>query len=208
MMTERSDRVTLVVEDCVEYWRRTGVPRSAVAGMREELEQHLQDAVAAGKTVESVVGPDVLAFAEEWAREFRPAGAVPRPANGVGPGFLTLGAGILTLMSLLAIGAYAGSGTTIEVCCPPQVFETGRPVAIGGEMLIWLILVFAVGVASIAGAFFLFRGRLRLGGGIALTCAPLALLTPVHVVAMALLAAAGAWAFARARRAETPVPAP
>jgi hypothetical protein len=207
MMTERADRVTLAVEDCVEYWRRTGVPRSAVAGMREELEQHLQDAVTEGKSVESVVGPDVLAFAEEWAREFRPAGAIHQPPKGVGPGFLALAAGILSLMSLLAIGAYAGGGTTLEVCCPPQVIETGT-VAIGGEMLVWLLLVLAVGVASIVGAVLLFRGRLRLGGGIALACAPLALLTPVHIVAAGLLTVAGAWALARARRAETPIPTP
>jgi hypothetical protein len=204
MMTTNPDRVTLVVEDCVEYWRTTGVPRSAVAGMREELEQHLQDAVAAGKSVESVVGPDVLAFAEEWAREFRPAGAVPRPANGVGPGFLTLGAGLLILMSLLALGVYAGGSTAIEVCCPPQVFDTGEPV-IGDEMLIWLILVFAVGVVSIVGAVFLFRGKLRTGATIVLVAAPVALLTPVHIVAASLLVGAGAWAFARARRAEGPL---
>jgi hypothetical protein len=204
MMTERSDRVSLVVEDCVEYWKRTRVPRSAVAEMREELEQHLRDALSAGKTVESVVGHDVYTFAEEWAREYRPASAVQRPPSGVGPGFLALGAGILILMSLLAIGAYGGGGTTIEVCCPPQVFESGEPF-IEGEMLIWLILVFAVGVSSIAGAFFLFRGRLRKGGTIALVVAPLALLTPVHVIAATMLAIAGAWAFARARRAETPV---
>jgi hypothetical protein len=206
MMTERSDRVRLVVEDCVGYWRRTGVPRSAVAGMREELERHLQDAVAAGKGVESVTGPDVLGFAEEWAREFRPAAAIPRRGDGRGPAFLALAAAVLSLLSFLALGAFVGGGATVEVCCPRQVIEEGTT-AVETGMLIWALLILSVGVLAIVGAVFLFRGRLRLGAGIALAAAPLALLTPVHVFAAGLLVGAGAWALGRARRAETPVQA-
>jgi hypothetical protein len=207
MMTKTPDRVALAVEDCVEYWRRTAVPRSAVAGMREELEQHLQDAVAAGKSVESVVGPDVIAFAEEWAREFRPAESLPGPPDGRGPAFLALGAGILILFAFLGIGAFVGGGSTIEVCCPRRVIEQGTTTTQTG-MLIWALLVLAVGVLGIVGAVFLFRGRLRVGGGIVLAAAPLALLTPVHVLASALLFSAAVWAFARARRAEAPVRIP
>jgi hypothetical protein len=206
-MTERSDRVRLVVEDCVEYWRRTGVPRSTVAGMREELERHLQDAVAAGKSVESVTGPDVLGFAEEWAREFRPAAAIPRREDGRGPAFLALGAGILSLFSFLAMGAFVGSGATVEVCCPRRVIESGIT-GVETGLLIWALLTLSAGVLGIVGSVFLFRGRLRLGGGIALATAPLAFLTPVNVFAAGLLLGAGAWALSRARRAEAPVPAP
>jgi hypothetical protein len=37
--------------------------------MRLELEQHLEQAVRDGKSLEAVVGPNALAFAESWARE-------------------------------------------------------------------------------------------------------------------------------------------
>jgi hypothetical protein len=204
-MTDREDRVSLVVEDCVDYWRRTGVPRSAVAGMREELERHLRDAVEEGRSVDSVTGPDVLGFAEEWAREFRPAGAIPRPVDGRGPAFLALAAAALSFFSVLAVGVFAGTGTVIEVCCPRRVIEQGGS-AIESEMLIWALLILTVAVVGTLAAVFLFRGRLRLGGGIAFIAAPLALLTPVNVIACGLLVGAGAWAMSRARRAETPVP--
>jgi hypothetical protein len=205
-MTERSDRVRLVVEDCVEYWRRTGVPRSAVVGMREELERHLRDAVEEGRSVESVTGPDVLAFAEEWAREFRPAAAIPRRGDGRGPAFLALGSALLCFFSFLALGVFAGGGATVEVCCPRQVIEEGTT-AVETGLIIWALLILTVVISSIVGSVFLFRGRLRLGGGIVLAAAPLALLTPVHVFAAGLLFGAGAWALSRARRTEAPSPA-
>ncbi len=40
--------------------------------MQLELEQHLQQAVSDGKSLEAVVGPNPAAFAEAWAREMRP----------------------------------------------------------------------------------------------------------------------------------------
>jgi len=52
--------------------------------MRLELEQHLQQAVSDGKSLEAVVGPNPPAFAEAWAREMHPRfwreGAVVLPA--------------------------------------------------------------------------------------------------------------------------------
>jgi hypothetical protein len=40
--------------------------------MQLELEQHLQQAVSDGKSLEAVLGPNPVAFAEIWAREMRP----------------------------------------------------------------------------------------------------------------------------------------
>src|SRR6266567_5275304 len=40
--------------------------------MQLELEQHLQQAVSDGKSLEAVLGPHPAAFAEAWAREMRP----------------------------------------------------------------------------------------------------------------------------------------
>ena len=56
-----------VVADCERYWRAVGIRRRVVSEMRTELEQHLVEADFAGRTPESVVGPDTAAFAMEWA---------------------------------------------------------------------------------------------------------------------------------------------
>ena len=67
-------RLSSIVEDCVYFWKTdTRIPADRAREMGEELEQHLWDAMEDGKTVESVVGPDVEAFAESWADEERPS---------------------------------------------------------------------------------------------------------------------------------------
>ncbi len=67
-------QLTAVVSDCIRYWRQTGVPRAAAEEMGVELAQHLEQAVAAGDTIHSVIGRDVAAFAESWAAEMRSGG--------------------------------------------------------------------------------------------------------------------------------------
>lgn len=71
-MVDRWD-ITRVVADCERYWSKTGVPRQAVSEMRLELEQHLAEAAADGRSVEAVLGGDVASFAEAWAAEYRTA---------------------------------------------------------------------------------------------------------------------------------------
>lgn len=56
-----------VLDRCERYWQETGVRGSATGEMRRELESHLREAEAAGKRPSDVVGPDVAAFAEDWA---------------------------------------------------------------------------------------------------------------------------------------------
>lgn len=72
METSVSDRAVDVLEACERYWDRTHVPRRAIVEMKAELASHLADARAAGRSVESVVGDDLPAFAEAWAVEHRP----------------------------------------------------------------------------------------------------------------------------------------
>ncbi|MFQ5555152.1 MAG: NfeD family protein [Acidimicrobiia bacterium] len=60
-----------IVATCEDYWARTRVPPAVIVEMKSELASHLADATAAGKKPESVVGRDVLAFAEIWASEYR-----------------------------------------------------------------------------------------------------------------------------------------
>lgn len=68
----REDRVREVLDYCRGYWKRNGVPDARVNEMAEELHGHLREALEDQKTVQSVVGPDVEEFAEEWAAPNRP----------------------------------------------------------------------------------------------------------------------------------------
>lgn len=75
-MAESAD-VARIVAECEERWRRRGLPRAAVADMRLELTQHLEAAMAEGRSPGSVVGPDPIAFADAWAAEYLGDGADP-----------------------------------------------------------------------------------------------------------------------------------
>ncbi len=61
-----------LIEACAGYWELRGIAREHITQMQLELEQHLQQAVSDGKSLEAVVGPNPAAFAEAWAREMRP----------------------------------------------------------------------------------------------------------------------------------------
>ncbi len=61
-----------VLDAVVGYWAATNVPASIVKGMRAELEAHLREAVAHGRSVADVTGPDLGRFAEQWAEVHRP----------------------------------------------------------------------------------------------------------------------------------------
>jgi hypothetical protein len=63
-----------LIEACAGYWELRGIAREHSTEMQLELEQHLQQAVSDGKSLEAVVGPNPAAFAEAWAREMRPRG--------------------------------------------------------------------------------------------------------------------------------------
>ena len=65
-------RIADLVEACAGYWLLRGITCEQINEMRLELEQHLQQAVSDGKSLEAVLGSNPLAFAEAWAREMRP----------------------------------------------------------------------------------------------------------------------------------------
>lgn len=60
-----------IVATCERYWRNTRVPADAVAAMKRNLESQLAIAAAAGKKPQSVIGRDVIVYAEARASEFR-----------------------------------------------------------------------------------------------------------------------------------------
>lgn len=62
-------QISDLVNACGGYWELRGIPHRRRMEMRLELEQHLEQAVHDGKSLQTVVGPNALAFAESWARE-------------------------------------------------------------------------------------------------------------------------------------------
>src|SRR6266699_3857025 len=65
-------QIVELIEACTGYWELRGIAREHITQMQLELEQHIQQAVSDGKSLEAVVGPNPAAFAEAWAREMRP----------------------------------------------------------------------------------------------------------------------------------------
>lgn len=66
---QTQQQISDLINACGGYWELRGIGQERRNEMRLELEQHLEQAVRDGKSVEMVVGPNVLAFAESWARE-------------------------------------------------------------------------------------------------------------------------------------------
>lgn len=71
VVTDRA-AITAVAADCERYWRGAGLGRRVASDMRQELESHLTQALGDGRTIESVIGDDLAAFAKEWAAEQGP----------------------------------------------------------------------------------------------------------------------------------------
>lgn len=67
-LQEQAERVLLECEIC---WEAMRIPRGKTDEMKNELEQHLREALDDGKPVESVVGDDTVAFAGAWGEPYR-----------------------------------------------------------------------------------------------------------------------------------------
>jgi hypothetical protein len=57
---------------CKLQWELHGMEPASVLEMQQELNAHLDDALADGKSPQDVVGDDVAAFAVSWAKARRP----------------------------------------------------------------------------------------------------------------------------------------
>lgn len=59
-----------IVQEIEAYWLETGIPADKVEEMSLELESHLVDAEADGRSIDDVVG-NTAQFAESWAAAYR-----------------------------------------------------------------------------------------------------------------------------------------
>lgn len=192
------------VEDCVRYWKDTGVRDATVAEMRTELESHLHEAAAAGKSLESVIGADREVFAESWAVEARgsthrvhavevaPAGPAhrytnPRPPRRRGG---SRGVGVFVVAGVVLVAALAAFGPKEANVDDMQVWQwlwSAAAVLLGiGEMLTagFFLLPFAVGAAAAAVLSFL------------------SIAVPVQIAAFIAVSVAALWTMNKYARAE------
>ncbi|MFE6839160.1 hypothetical protein ACFVFI_30520 [Streptomyces sp. NPDC057705] len=61
-----------IIAACRSNWEYRGIDEASLREMLDELSAHLEDAAAAGRTAQDVVGRDVRAFAASWARARAP----------------------------------------------------------------------------------------------------------------------------------------
>lgn len=144
-----------VVERCRGYWSGSGVTAVAVDEMAGELRTHLEEAAAAGKSIEMVTGPDIEAFAEEWAMAFRGPKPTARvmtdtlPESRASRWALWVGAlAIAALVTLVAVFGPADSGTDQAMWV--GVWLVAAALLAIGEMFTagFFLLPFAIGAAA------------------------------------------------------------
>ncbi|MGI9665956.1 MAG: NfeD family protein [Acidimicrobiia bacterium] len=152
--------VDQVVERCHTYWVESGVFADSADEMSSELRSHLNEAAAAGKSIEAVTGPDVDGFAEEWASAYRdpkPAAEQSEPTppslprtDSRAPGW-ALWAGILVMVALVALVALvAPTDENLDQSLWIGLWFGSAALLAIGEMLTagFFLLPFAVGAAA------------------------------------------------------------
>lgn len=150
--------VDQVVERCRSYWLASGVSSDAAEEMASELRAHLEEAAAAGKGIETVTGPDIDEFAEEWAlasRGPKPAASAPAEpsmprTDSRFPGW-AMWAGALVVAALVALVAvFAPKDESSDQALWIGVWFVAAGLLAVGEMLTagFFLLPFAIGAAA------------------------------------------------------------
>lgn len=129
--------------------------------MSSELRSHLEDATAAGKSIETVTGPDIEGFAEEWASASRgPAGAgmprkTPTPpslprTDSRAPGWAMWGGALAIIAIVALVSLVAPKDENMDQAVWVGLWFISAAVLAVGEMLTagFFLLPFAVGAAT------------------------------------------------------------
>jgi membrane protein implicated in regulation of membrane protease activity len=154
-----------VVDRCRTYWLGSGVNSDEASDMAIELRSHLQDAIGEGKAIDSVVGPDLDSFAEEWASAHRgpqpdaepTPPSLPRTDGRAGSWGLWAGAaGIVALVALVATFAPQDESLDQELWAgvwivSAAVLALGELFTAGFFLLPFAVAAGAAGILAIAG---------------------------------------------------------
>lgn len=174
-----------VVDQCRTYWRGSGVGIEATNAMAVELRSHLREAVSAGKAINTVTGPDINAFAEEWAAAGRGPKAPSKPSlprESATPPTLGLWAGLGAIVVLVIAVAILG--------------PRDESVNEAGWVAMWLIAagVLAIGEMVTAGFFLL---PFAAGAAVAGILALLSVNVPVQIITFVIVSVLALWLLQR-----------
>lgn len=148
--------IKTTLDACELVWRQQSLPSRSITDMRAELESHLSDAAKAGKTTESVVGPDLNVFARNWASvdTNRQAPATTERSETLAAAArqaskrLTIALGLIALVAI--IGLIVGPrGDSPDLETWQWIFVVGAFGLLVGELLTggFFVLPFALGAA-------------------------------------------------------------
>lgn len=150
-----------VVERCRAFWIASGVEAVATDEMTGKLHAHLQEATSAGKTVDAVTGPDIDAFAKEWAEASRGPNpqtetisrSLPRESDARSSVGLWVGLGAIVLL-VVAVAILGPRDESANQGSWAAMWLIAAGVLAVGEMLTagFFLLPFAAG-AAVAGVF-------------------------------------------------------
>ena len=153
--------------------------------MAVELRSHLRDAATAGKSLEAVTGPDIEAFAEEWAE----ANRGPKPVTA--PSLPRESATKPTVGLWLGLGAIVILVIAVAILSPRD--ETMNE---AGWVATWFIAagVLAIGEMLTAGFFLL---PFAAGAAVAGILALLSVSAPVQIVTFVIVSVLSLWLLQR-----------
>jgi membrane protein implicated in regulation of membrane protease activity len=130
--------------------------------MANELRSHLEQATAAGKSLDAVVGTDTDAFAKEWAAEFTgpQTGTAPRvptpptlPRTDSRGGTAGLWFGAIVILAMIgAVAVFAPKDDSMDQALWTGVWIVAAAVLAVGEMMTagFFLLPFAIGAVGAA----------------------------------------------------------
>jgi membrane protein implicated in regulation of membrane protease activity len=174
-----------IVDQCRAYWRGSGVTPEGTNEMAVELRSHLREAATAGKALEAVTGPDIEAFAEEWAEANRgpkPPSEPSLPRESSTKPSVGLWAGLAAIVLLVVAVAVLG--------------PRDETVNEAGWVSMWLIAaaVLAIGEMVTAGFFLL---PFAAGAGVAGILALLSVSVPLQIVTFVVVSVLALWLLQR-----------
>lgn len=177
-----------VVEQCRSYWLGSGVATDTVQEMATELRSHLDEATAAGKSVEAVTGTDLEAFAEAWAEASRD----PMPAPAPTPPSLPVESETKS-----TVGLWTGLGAIVLLVIAVALLAPhDETVDQSAWVTMWLIAagVLAIGEMVTAGFFLL---PFAAGAAVAGILALLSISVPVQIITFVVVSVLTLWLLQR-----------
>jgi membrane protein implicated in regulation of membrane protease activity len=177
-----------VIEHCQSYWLGSGVAADTAQEMATELRSHLDEATAAGKSIETVTGTDLEAFAEAWAEASRDPTPVPTPTPPSLP---------VESETKSTVGLWAGLGAIVLLVIVVALLAPhDETMDQSAWVTMWLIAagVLAIGEMVTAGFFLL---PFSAGAAVAGILALLSISVPIQIITFVVVSVLTLWLLQR-----------